>query len=315
MMEPAMKTFLSCIAACALLLAQTPAHGQLFRAYLSVTGNDANACTIAAPCRLLPAAVNAVADGGEIWILDTANYNTATVNVAKSVSILAVPGEVGSLVSLGAGPALTISAASARLTLRDIVVTDNATNHGTNGIEVSNGATLTLDRCLVANMQAFGVKVSGFSSAEVRDSVFRGNSTAISAQSGGRIDISRSDFLGNGTGIFAETHDTSTTRITVADSVASGHAGSAIWAFTWVAGGVASIQVTRSTIDHNGIGVEASDAAAAHGSSVTLSGNVVVANGSGYYIVTGNAINSFGNNLVADSFGGDVGTLTPAALR
>src|SRR6185503_13920086 len=70
------------------------AHAQLFRAYLSGSGSDTNPCTLVAPCRLLPAALNAVASGGEIWMLDSANYNSSTVNITKSVSILAIPGVV-----------------------------------------------------------------------------------------------------------------------------------------------------------------------------------------------------------------------------
>jgi hypothetical protein len=56
---------------------------------------DTNNCTVGAPCRLLPAALAAVGSGGEIWILDSANYNTGPVTIGKSVSILAIPGAVG----------------------------------------------------------------------------------------------------------------------------------------------------------------------------------------------------------------------------
>lgn len=63
----------------------------LFRTYVSINGNDANPCTLPAPCRLLPPALAAVDDGGEVWILDSGNFNTSNVNVNKSVSILAVP--------------------------------------------------------------------------------------------------------------------------------------------------------------------------------------------------------------------------------
>src|SRR5258706_11932148 len=66
-------------AACAALIlglcSAADADAALFRAFLSSTGNDANACTVAAPCRLLPAALAAIDDGGEVWILDSANYN------------------------------------------------------------------------------------------------------------------------------------------------------------------------------------------------------------------------------------------------
>ena len=38
-------------------LSSIAAHAQLFRAYLSLNGSDANPCTLVAPCRLLPAAL------------------------------------------------------------------------------------------------------------------------------------------------------------------------------------------------------------------------------------------------------------------
>jgi hypothetical protein len=68
------------------------ADAGLFRAYLSVHGADTNSCTLADPCRLLPAALAAVADGGEVWMLDSGNFNISQVNISKSVTILAVPG-------------------------------------------------------------------------------------------------------------------------------------------------------------------------------------------------------------------------------
>ncbi len=75
-----------------MLLLSATAHAQLFRAYLDPSGSDANPCTLPAPCRLLPAALAAVASGGEIWMLDSANYSAGPVNITKSVTILALPG-------------------------------------------------------------------------------------------------------------------------------------------------------------------------------------------------------------------------------
>jgi len=87
------------VALASLLLLSPAAHAQIFRAYVASYGNDANPCTVNAPCRLVPAALNAVASGGEIWMLDSANFNTATVDINKSVSVLAIPGQVGSIVA------------------------------------------------------------------------------------------------------------------------------------------------------------------------------------------------------------------------
>src|SRR5690349_4733467 len=94
----------------------------LFRAYVSSTGSDLNPCSLTQPCRLLPAALTAVADGGEIWMLDSANFNTATVDISKSVTILAVPGAVGSIVATGGANGINVNAASVKLTLRNLAV-------------------------------------------------------------------------------------------------------------------------------------------------------------------------------------------------
>jgi hypothetical protein len=86
----------------------------LFRAYLASDGSDASPCTLGAPCRLLPAALAAVADGGEIWMLDSANYNAGQVDVTKSVAILAIPGALGSVVATGGANAINIDARASR---------------------------------------------------------------------------------------------------------------------------------------------------------------------------------------------------------
>jgi len=76
-------------------LARRAAEGrvqaQIFRAYLASDGSDA------------------------------ANYNTGSVNVTKSVSILAVPGAVGSVVSTGV-EALRIVTAGLVVSLRNLVI-------------------------------------------------------------------------------------------------------------------------------------------------------------------------------------------------
>ena len=83
------------------LLLSTAAQAQLFRSYVAPVGNDGNPCTLASPCRLLPAALAAVINGGEIWMLGSANYNTGPGTIYKSVTILAVPGALGSVVAIG----------------------------------------------------------------------------------------------------------------------------------------------------------------------------------------------------------------------
>src|SRR6476469_4562325 len=114
--------------------ATSAAHAGLFRAFLSSAGNDANLCTVQQPCRLLPAALNAVNNGGEIWMLDSANFNTATVNITKSVKIFAIPGQMGSIVG-SAGDAILINT-TGDVTLRNLQILNFS--GGVNGINVAN---------------------------------------------------------------------------------------------------------------------------------------------------------------------------------
>src|SRR5262249_33890761 len=55
------------------------------RTYVSGTGYDGNPCTVSQPCRTLQKAVTATAAGGEIYVLNSADYSPVTIN--KSVTI------------------------------------------------------------------------------------------------------------------------------------------------------------------------------------------------------------------------------------
>ena len=144
----------------AALALSAPAEAQLFRAYLAIGGSDANPCTLPQPCRLLPAALAAVADGGEIWMRDSANYNTSTVQITKSVTILAVPGVVGSVVA-AYGPAINVATAGVRLALRNLVMVPLAGTGGVRGISMNLGQSLAVEDCLIANMPNLGIEVAG----------------------------------------------------------------------------------------------------------------------------------------------------------
>jgi hypothetical protein len=60
------------------------------RTFVASYGADTNACSLAAPCRGFQAAINAVATGGEVVVLDTAGYGAMEIH--KSVSIVVPPG-------------------------------------------------------------------------------------------------------------------------------------------------------------------------------------------------------------------------------
>jgi len=229
----------------AVALLSATAQAQLFRAYLASDGNDANPCTLQAPCRLLPAALNAVASGGEIWMLDSANYNTATVNIAKSVSILAIPGAVGSIVAQNGGPAFWIT--DGTVALRNVVIGPVAgATPGTHGVHVTGGG-LTIENSLITNLPNDGVRVETGGVLRMTQTTLRNNlGWAVRLLNGGAADIAASQMLQNASGGVSAGGDMNVTTASVSDSVISGGMNGIECSAT--IGGTTHIAVTRSTI-------------------------------------------------------------------
>jgi hypothetical protein len=298
----ASSTLRSALVLAAAVLLSASAHAQSFRAYLSGKGNDANPCSLASPCRLLPAALAAVVDGGEIWMLDSANFNSTSVTIAKSVSILAVPGAVGSVLAIG-GPAINITAAGLNVALRNVVIAPLPSSGATDGVSMSGASTLTIEQSLVANLPGRGVFASGAGKVRIANTILRNNSNyAVWLQSGPQGEISGSQMLGNALGgvlAYGAVASTTTTA-TVSDSVISG--GSyGVLAYTEIAGATAKAFVTRSTIEGTAyaLACETNNTGTA---ILATSGNTVVNNYYGWYRNgTGALIRTLGNNHITDN--------------
>jgi parallel beta-helix repeat protein len=304
------------------LLFSAPAHAQLFRSYLAPTGNDANPCTLVAPCRLLPAALAAVADGGEIWILESANYNTAPVNITKSVTILAVPGALGSVLAM-AGDAIDIATAGVKVALRNLVIVPLPGGGGANGINMTAGAGLTVDNCLIANLPYSGILVSGAASVRVTDTTSRDNGNGLVLRDGARGTVTRATISGNSNhGVLVLGSVASTTTADIADSTMDGNA-SGVYAWSTTASAVEKVSIrdsrvvrslyegvfvqsaagasvtlsaSNNIISNNNVGIAASQV----GSKVWASGNTVSDNGTGLLNTVG-LFESAGNNAVRNN--------------
>ena len=264
----------------AVALLSTTAQAQLFRSYVSSTGNDANPCTVQAPCRLLPAALAAVKDGGEVWMLDSANYNTGPVNITKSVSILAIPGAVGSVVGSG-GDAILINTAGVKVSLRNLKILNF--NAGQFGIRMTNGARLTVADCEVAGFTAqdvAGIYVKTAADVTIVDTIVRDNNNGIWFDGGARAAVMRATVTGNSfVGIFAFPTADSDVRVTVTDSLSS-HNRWGFWARGDAASRTAWMTVSRSTATFNSLqsGFEASGP----GAVMIVSGSAASHNGGGF---------------------------------
>jgi hypothetical protein len=324
----------------ATLLASASVQADLFRSYLASDGNDANPCTLAAPCRLLPRALTVVASGGEIWMLDSANYNTAQVEIAKSVTILAIPGALGSVVAAG-GNAINIATPGVKVALRNLVIVPLPAAGGTNGISLSNGLSLTVEGCLVANLPGTGILASA-GSVRVTDSTIRDNGVhGISIRNGARATVTRAAVSGNGdTGIHvyggvpgtlttADVSESSLDVNTANGAVALSDNGTAAVKVSMrnsrsvqspgngavsrsEAGAAVTFSISNSTIANNGAGIVAQMA----GSKVWASGNTVSDNAGAGLANSSGVFETAGNNAVRNNGGGDTsGAIAVVATR
>jgi hypothetical protein len=327
------------LALVATLLLSPTAQAQLFRAYLAPTGNDANPCTLQQPCRLLPAALGAVADGGEIWMLDSANYNSATVNIAKSVTIMGVPGIVGSVVATG-GSAIYIATAGVSVALRNLVIVPLPGGGGTHGIEMINGAALTVENCLIANLANDGIIVGpGAIKVRVTDTTIRDNAatgltflagvrgtvtrTTISGSFAGLIangnaagvtttaDIIDSTVASNGYGVSAGAFNaTATVKVSVRGSLISRNTSSGLFAES-PGGGSISFTASDNTVSNNANGISASGASV----KVWASANTVSDNTFNGLSSTNAVFESAGDNAVRNNGTNKNGIITVIAME
>ena len=327
----------SALALVAALLLSAPAHALLFRAYLAPTGSDANPCTLPQPCRLLPAALTAVADGGEIWMLDSANYNSSSVNITKSVTILAVPGALGSVVAAG-GNAIEIATAGVKVALRNLVIVPLVGGGGTSGINMTNGAALTVENCLIANLPETGIFVNTAASVRVTDTTIRDNGdTGLDLEGGARASVTRATISGNGnTGVYVFGSGANTTTADIANSTLDANL-TGVYAWSIHASGVVKVSVRDSQIARNSFGLYAQSNFGASvtfsasnnmianngsegmssyfaGSKMWASGNTVSDNGLGLYNDSG-LFESAGNNAVRNNGTNKTGTITVVAME
>jgi len=320
-----MLAMIAALASCA------TAEAQLFRSYLASDGDDANACTLLAPCRLLPRALTAVADGGEIWMLDSANFNTGQVDVEKSVTILAIPGALGSVVATGFGSALNIATPGVKVTLRNLVLKHLTSSN--NGINFYQGAELDIADCEISNMTNAGLSATAAGGrVTIRNTVVRG-SGAVSTRGihiDGTLVASLDGVHANGNGLGIDVRGGA--QVAIGNSVISGNAQYGVWVSTGTgavrvaiertavtgnangiqvqasgSGGAAELVVSRSTLSHNGSGVQASQGPSA-ATNVVLDGNTIAENSFGGVQFAGGSpvIFTRGNNTL--KFNGATGT-------
>lgn len=316
-----MKTLLAPALLLASLLVPGEACAQLFRAYLSSTGNDNNACTVFAPCRLLPRALAVVNDFGEVWMVDSANYNTGTVTIAKSVTIVAVPGALGSLVALN-GPAVEVTTTSV-VTFRNLVFAPVAGSPIGGGIiSTAFAPRITVEDCRFQGLTKPIFINSNGAQLVVRNTVMLSNEAGVHVK-GGTVALVSNVKVSNVFGGFADSGafiadagvSGTNTVMTVEDTTVANSSSAAFSADDLGAGGTgtARMHVIRSTALRVASGVVARHSTAASQSVATVSQSALLSSQFGFNNSappTQGTILSAGNNTLSGNFSDG----TPAAL-
>src|SRR4051812_9317890 len=123
--------------------------------FVASYGNDANSGSPTSPKRSFQAAHSAVANPGQIVVLDTAGYGA--LNITKSVAVTAPPGVNGFVSVTGTSNAIQIlAAADAVVSLRGLIIEgggsrQSAGNGPGYGIYVLAVGRLTVEDCTISN--------------------------------------------------------------------------------------------------------------------------------------------------------------------
>jgi len=295
-----------------------PAQAQLARTFVSATtGNDANDCNRATPCRTFQGAHDKTNDVGEITVLDPGGYGA--VVISKSISIVNDGvGEAGMLVSGGATGIKIDAPATAAINLRGITVQGIGFGGG-EGLQFNGGFALTITNCVFRNHTGpgirFGAKAASTSNLSIANTLIADNGNdGIFINSAGlgaimRVAIDRTYIVNNGQdGLsinvvsFASASEGPSVVATVTDSVSANNGQDGFGAFSG-GGATINLTVTRSVAANNGFfGFFAGVVPTV---SMRFGQSVITGNAQGWAIERNAVLQSFGDNYIAGNADGD----------
>ena len=222
------------------------AHAET-QTFVSASGDNANSCERATPCRTFSGALQKTDPGAEIVVLDAGEYGP--VVITKSVRITAV-GVYAGIIATGGTNAVAVNAAST-----DVVVLKGLTITGkgaANGVSFVSGGMLHIEGCAVSGFTARGVSFTSAGKLFVKDSFVRNNNNNgiyVAPGSGNAIaSIDHTRMERNGYGVRADGGSGRSSQVSVRDSVAADNTTSGFYA----TGNTAQINVLDSEAVYNG---------------------------------------------------------------
>ena len=180
------KAIGAALLAATLCAAAPTARATAQRTFVSASGNDANLCALAAPCRGFAAAMTQTNPGGEIVVLDSAGYGPVTIT--QAVSIVVPPGiYAGVSVTVAGTDGIVVNAgATDEVILRGLTINNQG---GNNGVVFNSGAALYIESCSIRGFSLPGMAnvkfaPSAASKLFIKDSYIRGGQAGINLTNG-----------------------------------------------------------------------------------------------------------------------------------
>ena len=285
------------------LLHAAPAQALNNKSWVSSTGSGST-CTRALPCGNLQTAHDQTNAGGEIGVIDAADYGALVIS--KAISIIA-EGVDATVISAGAGSAAIAFSSSTPptdvVTLQGLVIDGLGT--GGIGISYAYGPALVVKNCVIRNFKnsnGAGIfaqpNVAG--KLTVTDTLLVNNGTGLTGagivlkpQSGGSVQalFERVTAVSNSFGILADGNGSISVRGVVRNSAIANNVHNGITASS-SGGGSAILSVENTTVSGNDFGLVASGAS----SGVLVGQSSIVLNNTGLFTANGGVLLSYKNN-------------------
>jgi hypothetical protein len=294
-------------AALSCMVSVSPSYATPTTAYVAGGGSDANACTVAAPCRSIGHALSAAGAGSTINCLDVGPYTEA---VASGFSYTV---DCKGVVYTGAGTcAFSVASANPNpvITFRNITF-EGATTTGC-AVQIGGGSVI-FEHCTFQNFTASPGNAVQFEPNAVgagaylivRDSLFTNNGTGSggggiiiqpsAAVKAGAV-IERTEVSNNTYGIYASGYNGGTVLVNVRYSKIANNTADGINIANYTQGSVSSLVLEHSaSVGNGGNGIYSQGANA----YVSLSDSTVDWNAKGLSTGLGGTILSYRNNLIA----------------
>jgi hypothetical protein len=291
-----------------LFVSPSATHAQATRTWVSGLGDDANPCSLTAPCKTFAGAISKTAGGGEIDVLDPGGFGAVTIT--KSITIDGT-GTFASILASGTTAIIINATQFDIVVIRGLSLQGAGATFGTHGINVIQAKEVHVTDTVIENFTNTGINFHPSASAaelivtntSIRNTGFSGGTTNAgifadtTAASTVTVTIDGSTFESTNVGVSARNN----VRATIRDSLATNNSVAGIMVAPAAGTSVANLESVVVTF--NGAGIQAGGAG---GSGLIRISNVtVVDNSSGLVIQPGSSIQSFINNQIGGNGSGN----------